>query len=70
MKDNSGIPNDIPMVTTVKYSIGKNSIDKLSVDKKSKDKNDEKLSKGNKFNWYSVIVNFISFMFLSNNLII
>ena len=38
LKDNSGIPNDIPTVTTVKYSIGKNSIDKLSVDKKSKDK--------------------------------
>ena len=39
LKDNSGIPNDIPMVTTVKYSIGKNSIDKLSVDKTSKEKN-------------------------------
>lgn len=38
LKDNSGIPNDIPTVTTVKYSIGKNSIDKLSVDKKSKEK--------------------------------
>ena len=39
LKDNSGIPNDIPTVTTVKYSIGKNSIDKLSVDKTSKEKN-------------------------------
>lgn len=38
LKDNSGIPNDIPTVTTVKYSIGKNNIDKLSVDKKSKEK--------------------------------
>lgn len=38
LKDNSGIPNDIPTVTTVKYSIDKNSIDKLSVDKKSKEK--------------------------------
>ena len=37
--DNSGIPNDIPTVTTVKYSIGKNSIDKLSIDKTSKEKN-------------------------------
>ena len=34
LKDNSGIPNDIPTVTTVKYSI-----DKLSVDKTSKEKN-------------------------------
>ena len=39
LKDNGGIPNDIPTVTTVKYSIGKNSIDKLSVDKTSKEKN-------------------------------
>ena len=39
LKDNSGIPNDIPTVTTVKYSIGKNSIDKLSIDKTSKEKN-------------------------------
>ena len=39
LKDNSGIPNDIPTVTTVKYSIDKNSIDKLRVDKTSKEKN-------------------------------
>ena len=37
LKDNSGIPNDIPTVTTVKYSIDKNSIDKLRVDKISKE---------------------------------
>ena len=31
LKDNSGIPNDIPTVTTVKYSIDKNSTDKVSI---------------------------------------
>lgn len=37
--DDNGIPNDIPTVTTVKYSIDKNSIDKLRIDKLSKEKN-------------------------------